>query len=154
MRRESNNNQTDRVELWLRGLFFTFERFQAIGAERMGLNETDFRALEILTRFGKMPAGELAQHLDLTSGAVTGVIDRLEASGYACREQDRSDRRRVVVAVTPAAGDRADPVFRAVRDGIEGMIAGYSAEEKVLLQDAASKLAELLNRHAEELKQG
>lgn len=154
MRREPTVNHSDQVELWLRGLLFTFERFQAIGAHRMGLNETDFRALEILTRFGKMPAGELAQHLDLTSGAVTGVIDRLEQAGYAAREQDRSDRRRVVVAVTSGAGERGDPIFSDVRKSIGKMMAGYSEEERALLQDAATKLAEVLNRHAEALKQG
>jgi DNA-binding MarR family transcriptional regulator len=51
----------------------------------------------LLHDVGSMTPGEIAQATSLTTGAVTTVIDRLERSGYAVRERDPEDRRRVVV---------------------------------------------------------
>lgn len=68
-------------------------------AERIGLNPTDLESLEILLREGPVPAGRLAERTGLTTGAITGVIDRLERAGYVRREPDPGDRRRVIVAV-------------------------------------------------------
>lgn len=48
-----------------------------------------------------LTAGELAVEVGLTSGAVTGVVDRLERAGFARRVPDPADRRRVKVEVTP-----------------------------------------------------
>ena len=66
----------------------------AIG-ERAGLSATEFKALDILIRSGSVTAGELADRTGLTTGAVTGLVDRLEAAGFARRARDPHDRRRV-----------------------------------------------------------
>ncbi len=55
---------------------------QAI-ADRLGLNPTDHKCLDLLASKGLMTAGELAEMTGLTTGAITGVIDRLEAAGFA-----------------------------------------------------------------------
>jgi hypothetical protein len=50
---------------------------------------------------GPVTAGTLAEAKGLTSGAITGVIDRLERSGFARREPDPGDRRKVLVRALP-----------------------------------------------------
>ncbi|MBA2518706.1 MAG: MarR family transcriptional regulator, partial [Chloroflexia bacterium] len=55
---------------------------QAI-ADQVGLNPTDLEALEVLLRQGPLTAGKLAEITGLTTGAITGVVDRLERKGYA-----------------------------------------------------------------------
>src|SRR6266852_1771624 len=70
---------------------------QAI-ADRLGMNITDHKCADILSRTGPITAGELAQRTGLTTGAITGVIDRLEKAGFVCRAKDPSDRRRVILS--------------------------------------------------------
>src|SRR3954470_13835237 len=75
--------------------------FDNLAAERLGVNRTDLHCLNAIENAGGLTAGELAAETGLTSGAVTGVIDRLERAGFARRVADPDDRRRVKVEVTP-----------------------------------------------------
>src|SRR5215467_3191885 len=65
--------------------------------EDVGVNPTDLGALCLLLLHGPAPAGRLAELTDLTTGAVTAVIDRLEQGGFVRRELDPADRRKVIV---------------------------------------------------------
>jgi DNA-binding MarR family transcriptional regulator len=78
--------------------------FEAIAD--VGLNPTDLGALCLLLLHGPAPAGRLAELTGLTTGAVTGVIDRLEGGGFVHREIDAADRRKVIVVPEPARVDR------------------------------------------------
>ena len=69
-------------------------------ADVLGLHITDHKCLDIIYRYGAMPAGRLAELTGLTTGAVTGIIDRLEKSGYVRRTDDPKDRRRIIVEPT------------------------------------------------------
>jgi len=70
--------------------------------EEVGVNPTDLWALCLLLLHGPAPAGRLAELTGLTTGAVTGVVDRLETGGFVRREVDAADRRKVIVV--PDAG--------------------------------------------------
>ncbi len=78
---------------------------QAI-ADRAGLHSTDLEALDLLRLRGAMPAGKLAEITGLTTGAITGLIDRLERRGYVSRQPDSADRRRVIVVVNSERVER------------------------------------------------
>src|SRR6184192_3660004 len=67
--------------------------FEAI--EDVGLNPTDLGSLCLLLLHGPTSAGRLAELNGLTTGAVTGVVDRLEAGGFVHPEVDPTDRRKV-----------------------------------------------------------
>jgi DNA-binding MarR family transcriptional regulator len=92
-------------------------------AQRIGLGGSDSQFVSLLNLHGPLTAGRLAELSGLTTGTVTGVIDRLERAGYVRRHRDESDRRRVLVAPVPAAmaelaqhyaeqGRHADAVLR------------------------------------------
>lgn len=66
----------------------------------LGLNATDGRACDLIDQQGVLTAGELAEQLGLTTGAVTALLDRLEAAGMVERVRDATDRRRVHVRGT------------------------------------------------------
>src|SRR5216117_3098234 len=68
--------------------------FHAAVAERLGLSATDHKYADLIARQGPMTAGELADRAGLTTGAITGVLDRLERAGWVRRERDPHDRRR------------------------------------------------------------
>lgn len=89
-------------------------------AARLGLNPTDLRCLTLLEQHGAVTAGRLAELTGLTSGAVTGLVDRLERAGFVRRVRDEADRRQVKVE---AAREKAEvlqdalaPLHRALAE--------------------------------------
>jgi len=74
-------------------------------ADQLGLNLTDLKASSMLNWTGPMPAGRMAELTGLTTGAITGVLDRLEKSGWVKRVKDPGDRRHVIIE--GGAGSRA-----------------------------------------------
>src|SRR4051794_10874814 len=80
-------------------------------AERSGMNLTDLHCINILTLAGPIAAGRLAEEMGLTTGAITGVVNRLERAGYVRREKDPADARRVVIRPVVEALERAGAVY-------------------------------------------
>src|ERR1700730_14985605 len=72
------------------------DRFDQAVADALGLNRTDMGCLDLIEPAGPVQTG-------LPSGAITTVLDRIERAGYARRVSDASDRRRVLVELTPKA---------------------------------------------------
>lgn len=72
-------------------------------ARKVGLSGSDSQFVSLLSLHGPLTAGRLAQLSGLTTGTVTGVVDRLERAGIVTRERDATDRRKVLVAPVPAA---------------------------------------------------
>jgi DNA-binding MarR family transcriptional regulator len=72
-------------------------------AQRVGLGASDSQLISLLNLHGPLTAGRLAELTGLTTGTVTGVIDRLERAGFVRRERDATDRRKVVVTPVPEA---------------------------------------------------
>jgi len=66
-------------------------------AEKAGLSGTDHKYLKLIIEKGQMTAGELAERSGLSTGAVTGVIDRLQKKQLIARQFDKSDRRKIIV---------------------------------------------------------
>ena len=120
-------------------------------AEAVGLNPTDLEALDLLLREGAMTAGKLAELTRLTTGAITGVIDRLERRGYVRRVPDPTDRRRVIVRVDVDAVRRdVLPLYAGMSEGILAMIGDLSDRDQELILDfirnATAVAAEQISR--------
>jgi DNA-binding MarR family transcriptional regulator len=104
--------------------------FDNLAAERLGINETDLRCLNIIENSGGLSAGHLAAQSGLTNGAVTGVLDRLERAGFARRVPHPRDRRRVNVEVTPAFYKRAKRIWGPVAAEWQSALAGrFTSDE-------------------------
>jgi DNA-binding MarR family transcriptional regulator len=70
-------------------------------AERLGLGPSDHKCLDLLRERGPMTGSQLAAVTGLTTGAVTGVVARLERAGYLRRVPDPADRRRQWLVTVP-----------------------------------------------------
>jgi predicted transcriptional regulator len=77
-----------------------------LASEALGLAPTDLVCMCLLQLHGPATPGWLAEMTSLSTGAVTGVVDRLERAGYVTRAQDPQDRRRVIVGADLERFDR------------------------------------------------
>ena len=129
------------------------DAFDNVAAQRLGVNETDLRCLNIVENAGGITAGKLAALAGLTTGAVTGVIDRLEHRGFARRVQDPEDRRRVRIEVTQAFYARADKIWGPVRADWGRALAKFSNEELELITEFLRASNEVGRRHLDRIRQ-
>ena len=123
-------------------------------ARRLGLNRTDLRCLGILIRTGSMTAWKLAAAAQLSPGATTTAVDRLTRAGYARRVRDASDRRSVIVELTPLAHRRIDELYGPI--GREGLarLERYSENELVLLGGFLEEGRQLQLDHVTRIRSG
>ena len=87
--------------------------FDQAVADYLGVSRTEAHCLDILDEFGPISAGRLSVLSRLTTGAVTKVVDRLEAVGYVKRVSDPIDRRRVILDLTPKTRRLAANLYKA-----------------------------------------
>lgn len=102
-------------------------RFAATAA----VHRTDLQALEHLSHqgAGSMTVGELGAALELSSGAVTGLVDRLVEAGHVERVADPADRRRVRLRMTEGAHALADDVFGAYVRRLDTSLQQFTPDE-------------------------
>jgi len=104
-------------------------------AGRLGVNSTDLECLDHVVQRGTVTAGELARLTGLTTGAITGVVDRLERVGFARRTRIDGDRRKVAVEVAPGALERIQPLYEPMRRAAMRALAHYGSDDLELLLD-------------------
>ncbi|GGW67631.1 MULTISPECIES: MarR family winged helix-turn-helix transcriptional regulator [Streptomyces] len=123
-------------------------------AQRLGLNVTDLTCFGYVIQAGEnlLTAGDLATRVHVTTGAVTGILNRLERAGYVTRRPDPQDRRRVRVAAEPTAVARAYALYEPYYARLNTLFADYSPEEIAVLTDWFSRATTLANAYREELR--
>ena len=127
--------------------------FHQAVADRLGVNVTDLRCLQILVEAGALAPGALAERTGLTTGAVTRLIDRLEAGGWVARERDARDRRRVLVRPDPARLAELAPLYEGVAAGWGQLLAGYRDDQLELVLDLFQQMRAMSRREAARLRE-
>lgn len=128
--------------------------FHAAIAEHVGLSATEHKALDLLSRAGSMTAGQLAELSGLTTGAVTGLVDRLEKSGFVKRERDPKDRRKVVInPQMDKMEQEIGPLFGSMSQRMEQLMAGYSDQELAIIHDFLTQSIAVLKEETKKLKE-
>jgi DNA-binding MarR family transcriptional regulator len=119
--------------------------FSSAVAQRLGITINDIECLDIINLNGPMTAGKLAETTGLTTGAITGIVDRLSAAGLVVREPDPDDRRRVIVRVAQdEPNNRVSPFYRSVKRRLERLCDGYNEKEMLLLIEFYEQTVDLL----------
>lgn len=126
------------------------DRLSGAAAVFNRINRTDLRALQALRR-GGLTAGMLARALGVTSGATTRVIDSLATSGHVVRVPDPTDRRRVLVRLTPAAEGQVDDTFEALRSDARHLLETYRDAELDTVARFIQDVRDLVRQHARRL---
>jgi DNA-binding MarR family transcriptional regulator len=128
------------------------DAFDDTVAAALGLNRTDFRAIDVLDQEGPLSAGQLAKAVGLSTAAVTTVIDRLEQRGYAARRSDPNDRRRVLVQLTPKLGESAGRFYGPLASTAQELYSRFSEDELELLLRFLETANELFAGMVDDLK--
>jgi DNA-binding MarR family transcriptional regulator len=132
------------AELGRAGSTFTVLRHARI-AERMGLSGTDHKAFDLVIQAGEaLTAGRIAELTGLSTGAVTGVIDRLEKVGLVRRVRDLEDRRKVLVEVVPGAAERFAPLFESAFSALRDTLEQFSPAERKVIERYQNVILEQL----------
>jgi DNA-binding MarR family transcriptional regulator len=127
--------------------------FQEAIADQLGLNTTDLMCLSFLSDAEPLTAGQLAEATGLTTGSVTIMIDRLERAGYAQREKDPTDRRRVIVRPVTARIERdIAPLYTSIGEAWGRAIEGYSTQELAVILDMLTRSVALLQEQTAALR--
>ncbi len=129
--------------------------FHAAIAERLGLNPSDHKCADLIwNETGPITAGRLAELTGLSTGAITGVVDRLERAGFVSRVPDPNDRRRVVIACS--AEGRAPDIQHLFVPMMLGMVAvceKYSEAELTLILDFMRRCGKMSEARIQALKE-
>lgn len=111
-------------------------------ASRLGINITDLECLRLVSVGSGLTAGTIAQASNLTTGATTTVIDRLERAGYVQRKNDDQDRRKVVVVATGAIQQRGQDLGKPMRELINNVLGRYDDGQLDFLNRVLTELCE------------
>jgi DNA-binding MarR family transcriptional regulator len=102
------------------------------------ISGSDLECLDFLNLEGRVTAGRLAEVTGLTTGAITGVVDRLEKAGLVRRERDEADRRKVFIATVPENVARIGRFYVPMQQAMNKLWSTYSdAELRLLLRFAS-----------------
>jgi DNA-binding MarR family transcriptional regulator len=107
----------------LTGWTVAVAQFNGVVAARLGVTETGLQCLYVLSRHGPTTAGEVGRRVNLTSGAASRMLDRLEAAGHVRRVPDQRDRRRVLVEATAESLDRVAALYTPLTDRLREHLA-------------------------------
>lgn len=89
----------------------------------------------MIAELGGATPKQLAQATALTTGAITGIVDRLERAGYAKREPNPADRRSVIIRPrnTEKLALESQPIFASLTEAMDSLNARYSESERSLI---------------------
>lgn len=132
------------------------DRMRAALARHVGVSATDLDALEHLEGDGPLTQRDLGDRLALTSGAVTMLVDRLEQAGWVFRRKHPTDRRYVLIELSPAALDAVPDGLADYHRKIANLAKGIPEAHRKLISgflnetaDAAAEAARVLHRPKE-----
>lgn len=128
--------------------------FHAAVAERFGLNATDWKCGDVLSRLGPMNPTQLAEYVGMSTAAVTQVIDRLERAGFARRERDPHDRRKIMVhpIINPDFEQEMGEVFGSLSEQVGQLLARYTPDQQAAISDYLQQVTLVIEAETRRLR--
>lgn len=116
----------------------------AVAVEReldpRGLTNAQWVPLYKLSLGQVRTAAELARETQLDAGAVTRMLDRLEAKGLVARTRSQADRRVVHLELTAAGRAAADQIPHALCKVLNAHLRGFAPDEVALLHGMLARM--------------
>jgi MarR family transcriptional regulator, 2-MHQ and catechol-resistance regulon repressor len=118
----------------------TLQRLATRSIESSDVGLSDFAVMEMLLHKGPQPVNEIGRRIELTSGAITTAVDRLESRGLVTREEHHSDRRARIVRLTARGKEQAVKVFAGHKTAMDLAASVLSKTERAKLIQLLKKL--------------
>jgi len=128
--------------------------FHEAVASHLGMSAAEWKCLGLLEQHGPATAGRLAELSGFTTGAITGIVDRLEQAGYVRRESHPNDRRSVIVQPRhlKELKERVVPIFQSLGRAMAEIAGGFSSEELAAIARFFRETTEVLHNETAKLK--
>ena len=130
--------------------FHAAAKYLYAGLEETGIDDTDFRILEVLLNKGPLPVNTIGPKVNLTPGSISTAVDRLVERDLVSRVESPEDRRVRVVSLTPKGKELIGPIFRKHAAEIKKVFADASPRELRTLETTLKKIG----KRAESLRTG
>lgn len=121
-------------------------------ADHAGISSSDMDCMDFINMEGRMTAGRLAELTGLTTGAITGVVDRMEKAGFVRRERDDSDRRKVFITPVPERQADIGRFYVLMQRAMQELLSRYTDAELKLLVRFASEAYDSVLEATNQLK--
>ena len=123
-------------------------------ARALGMTAAERKTLSVLAEMGITTPGHLASATGLTTGAITGIVDRLEKQGFARRVPNPNDRRSVLIHALQVdrVAEIQGTIFASLTQAMDKMLGRYTAEERALILDYVAATTEVLREQTRKLK--
>jgi len=118
----------------------TLQRLATHSIESSDMGLSDFAVMEMLLHKGPQPVNEIGRRIELTSGAITTAVDRLESRGLVTREAHENDRRARIVRLTARGKEQAVKLFAGHKTAMDLAASGLSKAERAMLIQLLKKL--------------
>jgi DNA-binding MarR family transcriptional regulator len=142
------------VSMALRQLVLGWDRYRESVANQLAVGTSEVVALGFLFQEGPLTPREIGLRLNLTSGSITALLDRLESSGFVARSQHPDDRRSLLATVTPAGRHAMQYFYEQLDTMVGDTLAQYADLPLETLSGLASATGELLTACARAAKEG
>jgi DNA-binding MarR family transcriptional regulator len=128
--------------------------FHEAVASHLGMNAAEWKCLGLLDQHGPLTASRLAELSGFTTGAITGIVDRLEKAGYVLRARHPSDRRSVIVQPRNVRELRelVTPIFQSLGSAMAEIAGRYSSAELAAIARFFQETTEVLRNETAKLR--
>jgi len=139
----------DELSAATRQLDAALARLHVALARRLGMSQPELAAMTHVSAAGELGPTELARRLDITTGAVTALVDRLAERGHLARKPHLTDRRRLEIQVTPRARTEVLRHARPLAADISALAGTFDTGERVAIGRFLDELTAIVQRHAD-----
>jgi len=125
-------------------------------AAHLGMNAGEWRCYGLLKLHGPMTAGRLAELSGFTTGAITGIADRLTKTGYVKRQPNPEDRRSLILHPLrlEEINAKTGPVFASLEKAMSEVAKNFTGQELAAVMDYLRRTIEALHEETMKLRKG
>lgn len=121
-----------------------------------GLGATDLHALiavmDAELQGEPITPGRLGEKLDLSSGSVTALLDRLERAGHVRRDRTPTDRRKVLVHYADRGAAVAAEFFRPLGRRTDAVMSEFTDDDLEIVHRFVTAIRATLREHRDAVR--
>ena len=146
-----NDESTIRQLLNRRELAAT--RHRAAVSRALGLSDTEMLAVAHLAQHGEMIPAALGASLSISSGAVTALVQRMEAAGGVVRAPHPTDGRSVLVRLSPALVARAQAAYLPLVRELDRITSELSEQDQLVIRRFLERAVTATEQNAKRVRE-